>query len=638
MKWFGLVLLIAASAFAGATRSEAQAPPQIFDQNIGDINEFDLSPDGQRLVWLAERDNKKLVYIRDLFSDKVQVLPFVPRLTLPRWNGQNRYIYVLADQEGDENHHLLVYDANNPSAPPRDLTPYPGKKSILIDANNPDGSALVGINLTSPADFDVYRVSPALASPQLVLSHVPGQISWMSTMKGELFGRTVMTGDGKLRVETKLPGQKKWRGFTMAHDFIDLGDGIAANSDPLPDGTAWFVVRAGLDLATPQRLDLATGALVEAIPPDGADTNLVMFDKDMRPLLVQSVPGYPSLRVFDPALRNLLRTLPLPIHSFIKASSFNIAMTRLILLFSSDSGEENLVYVDRSQGVTQTLYRHSTSLLTNQLPRTTSVTIVARDNVTLHGYLTIPAGRSPENLPLVLNVHGGPWLRDIWGFDANTAILALQGYAVLRVNFRGSGGYGRSLEEAGIGEWGGKMQDDLTDAACWAISQGIADPRRMAIMGGSYGGYAAVRAMERTPGLFVAAIEEDGPVDLPAHLKDLQPYTKQFLPVFDAYIGKDPVVQWDRSPMAHIDRIEGPIMAFHGMNDPRVRVSQLKRFEEAMRAAGKDITTFYFEDEGHGVSSNKNMLPFFQNIKEFLGKNLEKPRDTDRSGNYCKKL
>jgi dipeptidyl aminopeptidase/acylaminoacyl peptidase len=215
-------------------------------------------------------------------------------------------------------------------------------------------------------------------------------------------------------------------------------------------------------------------------------------------------------------------------------------------------------------------------------------------------------------------VHGGPWVRDRWQFDPIVAALALRGYAVLRINYRGSGGYGRTFEKAGVGEWGGKMQDDLTDATCWAVKQGLADPQRMVIMGGSYGGYAALWALERTPRLFSGAIDSDGPVDLPAFIGELQPYAKPFLPTINAFISTDPKAQWDRSPLAHINQIERPILAFQGANDPRVRVTQLEKFEKAMRVAGKDITTDYLANEGHGMYHEQNFFPYLTKIFSFL--------------------
>lgn len=619
--------------FAG--RSQAQPLPPMLDASTSYIHEFDLSPDGQRLVWIALRGGERKVHVRDLFGNETQVLPYLPHLSEPHWARDNRHVYVLADQGGDENFHLMVYDTATPALPARDLTPYPGKKVVLIDVNNPDGSALVGIDLSSPGSFDVYRVWPNGRKPQLVEQGVAGRISWLTTMNGELFGHVQATEDHKLRVETTLPGQRQWQSFLLPNSDLALGNVITATSDPRPDGTVWFLMRGGLDFATPQRISLASGETVETLAPDGVDADRVIFDRDSKPLLLQSFPGYPLLRVFDPALRTLLQSVPLPTHSYFKAASSDITMTRLILMFMADNGEENLLYLDRAQGVARVIFRQPPPLSRDQMPKTLPFNFAARDQMMLHGYLTLPPNGVSANLPLVLLVHGGPWVRDEWGFDNMVIGLALQGYAVLRVNFRGSGGYGRSFENAGLGEWGGKMQDDLTDAVCWAVKQGVADPRRMAVMGGSYGGYAALMALERTPKLFAAAIEADGPVDLPSHQESLPAYAKPFLPIIQAFTGTDPATLWDRSPLAHVERIERPVLAFQGVNDPRVRKSQLESFEKAMHDAGKNITTSYVDDEGHGFYYESSFNKFQGDVFRFLNEKMRNNNTSSADTSYC---
>ena len=636
VKGAAMVLLACVLVCAAATASRAQTPPPILDGNIGTITELDVSPDGQRLAWIGEQGDHRDVTVREVMSAQARTLPVVARVRQLHWAGDNRHIYVLADQAGDEQHHVLIYDTVDPALAPRDLTPYPGKKAMIVDTNNPDGSALVEINLSNPERFDLYRVSSAPGAPKLVQTGAPRQIGWLTTTKGEVFGRIVMDESGGPVVETKSPGHKAWRRFAMSSGRMRLGDAITAASEPLPDGSLWLLARGALDTAIPQRVDLATGKMLESIPPDVADTELVVFDVDHRPLLTQSIPGYPLLRIFDPALRDLLRTVPLPIHSFLKATAYDLTMSRLVMHFAANSGEESLVYVDRRQKLTQILFRRASPLLPEQSPKTVAVDFLARDKLPLHGYLTIPPNRAATNLPLVLVVHGGPWIRDTWTFDWAVNGLALQGYAVLRVNFRGSGGYGRAFEDAGIGEWGGKMQDDLTDAACWAIGQGVADSSRMAIMGASYGGYAALMALVRTPKMFVGAVDENGPVDLPAHLSEEQPYVRKFLPIATAFIGADPQVQWDRSPLAHIDQIERPVLAFHGDNDPRVQVSQLRRFEAAMRAAGKDITASYYADEGHGLATQTNYVDYLGKVFEFMKTRMASPGDAAEAKSYCR--
>lgn len=627
-------LLLVMSIFCNPCRA-AELPQPIVAPNGSYIREFDLSADGRRFLWIAEVNNERHIYVRDLMGGPTATLPFRAGISKPHWAGDNRTIYAMADEAGDEKFHVFAYDADQPAKPPRDVTPFAGKTALLVNCNDPDGSAFVAVTLSSAKDWDLYRVGADNSPPRLIDKAVPGRANWLVDSQGRYFGRINITGAGKTQIEIKLPGQAKWSNFTLPGGGWRLGDSVMAGGDPLPDRSAWFLLRGSQDKATAQRLDLLTGKMLEMIPPDAADADFLLFDREAKPLLMQSVPGYPALRVFDPALNRLLSQVALPIHSYLRASSSDLAVTRLVLLFSAESGDEEMIYVDRQNGLTELLVHQSPPLLLGQLPRTLPVTLTSRDGLPLTGYVTLPVDRTPQTLPMVLMVHGGPWVRDVWGYDPMVNLLALQGYAVLRVNFRGSGGFGRAFEEAGVGEWGGKMQDDLTDAACWAIRQGVADPLRIAIMGGSYGGYAAIAALERTPKLYVAAIEQDGPVDLPAMLDDIRPVAMTYRPLLLSFIGADRKQQWERSPLAHIDRIQRPILGIQGVNDPRIRVTQLRDLEKMMQASGKEIETVYFEDEGHGVSHSSSFDRMFSVTRDFLKNHFDHLPADSSADSYC---
>jgi dienelactone hydrolase len=624
-------LAFAAWLLCGAPAYASVEP--IVDPAFASISQFDLAPDGRRITWLAASGGTNSIFVRDLHGGTVTVLPTTDGLGAPRWAGDSRHIFVPTDPTGDENTHILAYDVDLPAQRPIDITPYPGKKAVLVDVSNPDGSALVALNLAKPSIFDLYRVKHTGGPAELVESGSAGNLSWMVSTKGNVFGRILHDAGGKWRVETTLPSDRQ-RAFTVS-DPIGPGNGIASLGDARPDGTAWFLTRGALDTATAQRLSLADGSVQETVPNAAVDADFVLIGPDLKPLIVQTMPDYPVLQVFDPELRKLLQATPLPIHSVLKEVSWDRSMMHLLLLFRSDRDEENVVFVDRMEGTAQLLFHQAVPFLVAHPPRTIPVTIRARDSLVLHGYLTVPPGQAARNLPLVLMVHGGPWVRDIWGPDPNVTFLALAGYAVLRVNYRGSGGYGRAFEQAGIGEWGRKMQSDLTDAACWAAKQGIADPRRMAIMGGSYGGYAAIEALVQTPRLFAAAISMDGPVDLPAMLKEMRPYAKPYLSLFWDFIAADRDTQWDRSPLAHIDKIERPLLAFQGVNDPRVSISQLEKLERAMLAANKPLIASYLLDEGHGIEHQRNFVPYMKKILEFLKNNLRDSPPAEATLDYC---
>jgi dipeptidyl aminopeptidase/acylaminoacyl peptidase len=253
------------------------------------------------------------------------------------------------------------------------------------------------------------------------------------------------------------------------------------------------------------------------------------------------------------------------------------------------------------------------------------VQIPARDGLTLHGYLTLPPGQEAKKLPMVLNVHGGPWARDHWGFHPEIQWLADRGYAVLQVNFRSSTGYGKKFLHAGDKEWGAKMQDDLTDSVKWAIDEGYADPGRVAIMGGSYGGYAALAGAAFTPDVYACAIDIVGPSNLETLIKSIPPYWELMKKIFDLRVGdidKEPELIKKRSPLFSAEKIKIPMLIAQGANDPRVKQAESEQIVEALKKNGKEVEYMLFPDEGHGFARPENRLKFYAKAEEFLAKHL----------------
>jgi dipeptidyl aminopeptidase/acylaminoacyl peptidase len=249
----------------------------------------------------------------------------------------------------------------------------------------------------------------------------------------------------------------------------------------------------------------------------------------------------------------------------------------------------------------------------------------ARDGLTIHGYLTYPPGKEKKNLPLVLNVHGGPWSRDGWGYDGEAQWLANRGYACLQVNFRGSTGYGKNFVNAADREWGGKMHNDLVDAVDWAVKSGIADPKKVAIYGGSYGGYAALVGATFTPNLFCCAVDIVGPSNLITFLNTIPPYWEPLRKLFYQRIGdpeKDAEFLTSRSPLFKVDQIEIPMLIAQGANDPRVKQAESEQIVAAMKQKGIEYEYLLFPEEGHGFARPENRLKFYGAAEKFLSKHL----------------
>ncbi|MFM8229624.1 MAG: alpha/beta hydrolase family protein, partial [Chthoniobacterales bacterium] len=253
------------------------------------------------------------------------------------------------------------------------------------------------------------------------------------------------------------------------------------------------------------------------------------------------------------------------------------------------------------------------------------VRIAARDGLELPAYLTLPPGKEAKNLPAVLVVHGGPWARDAWGFDSEAQFLANRGYAVLQVNFRGSTGYGRAFWEKSFKQWGKTMQDDLTDSAKWLVDQGIADPKRIAIYGGSYGGYAALAGMALTPDVYAAGISYVGPSNLFTLLATVPPYWEPMRKMNYEMIGdpeKDKDLLTAASPLFSADKIKSPLLIAQGANDPRVKKAESDQIVEALKKRGVDVPYVVKDNEGHGFHNEENRLYFFRAIERFLAEHL----------------
>jgi dipeptidyl aminopeptidase/acylaminoacyl peptidase len=299
--------------------------------------------------------------------------------------------------------------------------------------------------------------------------------------------------------------------------------------------------------------------------------------------------------------------------------------TKFIVAYNSPTDPGATYLYDRKTGEAKFLYRPRPWLKAEQLTGMKPVSFPARDGLKLHGYLTLPKGIPAKNLPLVLNVHGGPWARDSWGYDGEVQFLANRGYAVLQVNYRGSTGYGKNFIEAGNKEWGGKMLDDLVDAVDWVKKEGIAGPQRVGIYGGSYGGYATLAALAFRPEVFACGIDYVGISNLLTFMKTIPPYWETFREVMHRRVGNpeiDAEFLRSRSPLFAADKIRVPLFIAQGYNDPRVNHAEAEQIVEALKKNGHPVEYLVKMDEGHGFANPENRLDFYQHMETFLAQHL----------------
>jgi dipeptidyl aminopeptidase/acylaminoacyl peptidase len=271
------------------------------------------------------------------------------------------------------------------------------------------------------------------------------------------------------------------------------------------------------------------------------------------------------------------------------------------------------------------LFAHRPELEQHTLAPMQPFTVRARDGLNLHGYLTVPPGTPRRDLPAVLLVHGGPWHRDVWGYDPQVQWLANRGYLVIQVNFRGSAGYGKGFLNAGNRQWGAKMHDDLLDTLDWAIRQGWVDPARVGIVGASYGGYAALVGAAFTPAVFACAVAVAAPVNLNTLVTSYPPYWQPVIAQAHLRVG-DPATDadllWQRSPLSRVDQIRIPLLIAQGANDPRVPAGESEQIVAALRKRDVPVEYLLYPDEGHGLVKPHNRLGFFAAAERFLAEHL----------------
>ena len=298
---------------------------------------------------------------------------------------------------------------------------------------------------------------------------------------------------------------------------------------------------------------------------------------------------------------------------------------RFVVYSGSDRSMGSYYLLDSRSDELQKLFEISPWLDETQMASMQPIRYESRDGMTIRGYLTLPPGVEPKQLPLIVNPHGGPWHRDSWGFDPEIQFLANRGYAVLNMNFRGSTGFGRKFLEASFGQWGLTMQDDVSDGVAWAVAEGIADPKRVGIYGGSYGGYATLAGLTKTPELYACGISYVGVSNLFTWIEAIPPYWKPYLEMMYEMVGhpeRDEQRFRETSPLFQAERIRAPLFVAQGANDPRVRKPESDQIVEALRGRGVEVEYLVREDEGHGFVKEENQFAFYRAMESFLSKHL----------------
>lgn len=584
-----------------------------------------ISPDGTRMAYLAPVNDVLNVWVGTIGSeDYAPVTKDTDRgIRFYFWAKDNKHIVYIQDVGGNENWRL--YATNLETQETRDLTPFEGVQTQVIDLDKHfPNELIIGMNKDNPRAHDVYHLD--LTSGELTqVAKNPGNVAgWVTDTNFKVRAALAMTPEGGRAVLLRDDEQSDWR------TILTWNPDDAENSFPVSftqDGQSMYLVDARnsntgrlvkMDLATSETSVIAEDAQYDVsnvlVNPDNYTIQAVAFNRDR----VEWIVLDESIKLDFDTIREISRG------NFAVTSRDNADRT-WIISFSRDDGPVAFYAYDRQTRKVTFLFDNQPDLNKYTLATMEPISFTSRDGLTIHGYLTLPAKTEGKNLPLVLNVHGGPQARDNWGYNPEAQWLVNRGYACLQVNYRGSTGYGKEFLSAGDREWGGKMHDDLVDAVQWAIKQGIADPQKVAIYGGSYGGYAALVGATFTPDLFCCAVDIVGPSNLITLLRSVPPYWSALLVSLYRRVGNpdtDEEFLNSRSPLFKVDQIKIPMLIAQGANDPRVKQAESEQIVEAMKKRGIDYEYMLFPDEGHGFAKPENRLKFYAAAEKFLAKHL----------------
>ncbi len=622
-----LFLFAAAAAAFAARPARAELPPLIPREVLFGNPERaspKISPDGKRLAYLKPDDKNVLqVWVRTIGKDDDRAVTADPKRGIRQyyWAFDGKHLLYQQDADGDENFHL--YAVNLDTKETRDLTPFKGVKveGVELDKHFPN-EVLVGLNKRDKAQFDMHRIDLATGAEKLDTENPGNAVDYATDAKFQVRAATLAKADGGFDLKVREAPGKEWKTIkTLTAD--EQGSIAGFGTDP---NTLWVIHNQGGNAMRLLKVDAATGK-EEVIAEDPEyDVGGAVIDDDRRvPLAVAFVKARTEWKALDDSIKDDLAALAKVRRGDFAITSHTADQKTWVVSYNADDGPVTYYLYDRGAKKATYLFSNNSKLEQVKLAQMEPIEYPARDGLTIHGYLTRPVGVESRNLPTVLLVHGGPWARDTWGYNPMAQWLANRGYAVLQVNYRGSTGYGKKFLNAGNREWAGKMHQDLLDGVDYFAKQGTIDPKKVAIVGGSYGGYATLVGLAFTPDVFACGVDIVGPSNIATLLKTVPPYWAPMKAMMAKRIGdldKEKDFLESRSPLFKADKITKPLLIGQGANDPRVKQAESDQIVAAMRKNGKEVQYVVYPDEGHGFARPENRLHFFAIAEQFLAKHL----------------
>ena len=604
-----------------------QIPLENFFKNP-EKSSYQISPNGDYYSFMAPYKNRMNIFIQKRGDTSSVQLTFEEDRDVAGyfWPNDNQIMF-LKDDGGDENYHLFGVNIDGSNL--IGYTDFEGVRAQIID-DLPDQSefVVIGLNKRNKQVFDPYR-----------LNLISGELTMIAENPGNIQG-WMFDHDGKLRLATAIvDGVNQSILYRDSEDeefktiiTTNFKEGFSPQFFTFDNKNIIGSSNLGRDKSAIVEFDPSTAKEVRVLyENEDYDVNGVGYSKKRKVITAAFYTSWKSERhFFDSTSKEVIEKIQMQLPGYeIGLTGVNKEENTLIVRTYSDKSLGAYYIYSTEDNKLEQIVEVSPWIDENEMSNQLPINYNSRDGLNINGYLTLPKGYTMENaknLPVVINPHGGPWARDGWGFNPEIQFLANRGYAVLQMNFRGSTGYGREFWEASFKKWGREMQDDITDGTNWLIEKGIADRNRIAIYGGSYGGYATLMGLVKEPDLYAAGVDYVGVSNMFTFMKTIPPYWEPMLEMMYEMVGdleEDSTMLKEVSPVFHVDKIKSPLFIAQGRNDPRVNVDESDQMVEAMKNRGVDVEYLVKDDEGHGFRNEENRFEFYRAMEKFLNKQLK---------------
>lgn len=588
-----------------------------------------LSPNGKFFSYLGPYQNRMNLFVQKIGDKKARRITSETDRDISdyKWATDDRLLYI-KDQGGDENFSLFGVDVDGKNL--KELTPFQDVRIQIIDMlENNDDEIIIGINKEMKELFEPYRINietgaiVKLAENKDLSSPISG---WLTDHEGKLRMAIQMIDGINQRILYRSNENEPFKEAITTSFKEGLTPMFFDFEKP---NVIYALSNIGRDKDAAVRFDLVNKKEIEVLyeHPEVDIENLYFSKKNKELLYAKYTKEKLEYHFFDKETERKFLSLKqeLPNYEIIVAST-NRAEDKYMLRTYSDKTSGAYYIYDTKLEIATKLIDITPWIKEKEMSEMMPISYKSRDGLTIHGYLTMPNQDVSKHLPVIIRPHGGPWVRDRWGYDPTNQLFASRGYAVLQINFRGSTGYGKAFWEASFKQWGKKMQDDITDGVNWLIEKEIANPKKIAIYGGSYGGYATLSGITFTPELYACAIDYVGVSNLHTFLNTIPPYWKPYLDMMHEMVGnpkEDSLEMANASPVNFVDNIVCPLFVVQGANDPRVNINESDQIVEKLRKKGIHVPYLVKYDEGHGFRNEENRIEFYQAALGFLAQNLK---------------